>query len=58
MRDLTLHATFDKDVKAAYIYVSKGKIAKTRRYGDNLHIDYDENGAVLGIEILNCEIDE
>lgn len=57
MRDLTLHATFDKDVKAVYIYVKKGTLTKTRVY-DDLIVDYDENGAVVGIEILNCEIDE
>lgn len=57
MRDLTLYATFDKDVKAVYIYVKKGTLTKTRVY-DDLIVDYDENGAILGIEILNCEIDE
>jgi len=41
------------DGRAGYIYVSKGKIAKTKIIKDATIIcDYDKKGKIIGVEVL------
>ncbi len=43
---------FDPEVNAMFIRFKKGKVAETEPLADNVTADLDENGEVLGIEIL------
>ena len=45
--------SYDKIADAMYIYLRKGKVAKTIKVKPNLLIDVDKKGGVLGIEILD-----
>lgn len=49
---------YDKEVDAAYIYVKhpvrKGEAQKTIELNDNIIIDFNIKGKLLGIEILNA----
>lgn len=44
--------SYDKDVDATYITISKNKIVKTETIGPNLYVDLDENDKAVGIEYL------
>ncbi|MDP4012200.1 MAG: DUF2283 domain-containing protein [Candidatus Nanoarchaeia archaeon] len=49
---------YDKDVDAAYIYlkypIKDGEAAKTVNLKENINLDYDKEGRLLGIEILDA----
>ncbi len=49
---------YDKEVDAAYIYVEyplkQGRIKKTQSVDDNIVVDFDAAGKILGVEILNA----
>lgn len=56
-----LRLTYDKQVDAAYLYIKpsigKGEVAVTQsmlaeKTPAEFHLDFDSNGALLGIEIL------
>jgi uncharacterized protein YuzE len=44
--------TYDKMADALYIYLRKGRVAKTKKVTSRLLIDVDKKGNVLGIEML------
>ena len=43
---------FDPEVNAMFIRFKNGKVVETEPLADNVIVDLDENGEVLGIEIL------
>ncbi|AIY90226.1 DUF2283 domain-containing protein [Geoglobus acetivorans] len=43
---------FDPDVNAMFIRFKKGKAVESEPLADNVIVDLDENGDVMGIEIL------
>lgn len=43
---------YDKMADAMYIYMSKGKVAKTIKVNGRLLVDVDEKDNVLGIEMI------
>ena len=49
---------YDKEVDAGYIYVGDdiedGEAVKTIQLNDNIILDFDKNGKLLGIEILDA----
>ena len=49
---------YDKEADAAYIYVEypikKGEAKKTIELNENIIIDFDAKGKLLGMEILNA----
>lgn len=49
---------YDKEVDAAYIYVShpikNGEAKKTIELNEDIIIDFDDKGKLLGVEILNA----
>lgn len=54
-----MKSTYDKTADAKYIKVSKkpsrrGVIARTEQISDWLNVDYDKQGLVYGIEVLNA----
>jgi len=50
--------TYDKEVDAAYIYVvesiGEGEAVKTIKLNNNIILDFDKDGKLLGIEILDA----
>ncbi len=50
--------TYDKEADAAYIYlegsIEDGEAKKTVELNDNIIVDFDKEGKLLGIEILNA----
>lgn len=44
--------TYDPEAKALYIQLEEGKVAKTIPAGNDRYFDLDEDGKVLGVEIL------
>lgn len=45
--------TFDKEADALYIELGSGEFASDKKIDNNTIIDLDENGNILGIELLN-----
>ncbi|MBI1970719.1 DUF2283 domain-containing protein [Candidatus Woesearchaeota archaeon] len=45
--------TYDKEADAIYIEFQKGNFAKNKKVDDFIILDYDANGCLLGIELLN-----
>ncbi|MHA1344276.1 MAG: DUF2283 domain-containing protein [Promethearchaeota archaeon] len=49
---------YDKDVDAAYIYleddIKGGEAVKTIELNDNIILDFDAKGKLIGMEILNA----
>ncbi len=49
---------FDPKVNAMYVRLKKGEVAESEPLADNVVLDIDENGEVLGIEFLLSKLDE
>ncbi len=45
---------YDKEVDALYIRLQEKKVTRTKEIEDGLNIDLDENGKLIGIEILDA----
>jgi len=46
---------YDKDVDAAYIYIEESrKVASTTKVTEDIMLDFDDKGRVVGIEVLNA----
>jgi len=45
--------SYDKKADALYIYINKGKLAKTIKVNSRLLVDVDRSGKLLGIEMLD-----
>ena len=49
---------YDKEVDAAYVYLvypmEKGESKKTIELNDNIIVDFNDKGQLIGIEILNA----
>ncbi len=45
--------TFDKEADAVYIETSEKEFSNNRKIDDETIIDLDENGKIIGIELLN-----
>ena len=45
--------TIDKQADAMYIELSDGEFAKNKKIDDETILDLDENGKIIGIELLN-----
>jgi uncharacterized protein YuzE len=43
----------DQDVGAAYVRLSVGHVARTVEFSEDLNIDLDRHGVVVGIELLD-----
>jgi len=45
---------YSKDVDTLYIRLKDEKVADTDQFDENIIIDYDEDGKVIAIKILNA----
>jgi len=49
---------YDKEVNAAYVYlvetIKDGEAVKTIKVNDNIILDFDKNGKLIGMEVLNA----
>ncbi len=43
---------FDSQVNALYLRLRKGKVSSTEPLADNIIVDLDEKGKVMGLELL------
>lgn len=50
-----MKTTYDKTTDAMYIYLKKGQISRTIPLSDQIIIDLDKKGILLGIEILDAK---
>jgi uncharacterized protein YuzE len=50
-----MNATYDPKADAAYLYLSKEKIAKSRVISDSMNFDLDADGKLVGIEFLDAK---
>ena len=48
-----MEISYDKQADAMYIEFRKGEFAKNKKVDDFTIIDLDENGNILGIELLD-----
>jgi len=48
---------YDPSCNALYIKIKKGKVAESEPISDNLIVDIDQEGEILGIELLAEKID-
>ena len=46
--------TFDVSADAAYLVINEAPVARTIELSPNVMIDFDANGHVLGIEVLEA----
>lgn len=44
--------TYDPDADATYVAVSDAPVTETRRFGDSISVDLDEEGTPVGVELL------
>ena len=44
---------YDRAADALYLRLSEGAVARSEEVEDGIIVDYDSDGRVLGIEILN-----
>ena len=44
--------TYDSEADATYIRLRKGNVHKTRKIANNLLVDVNREGMVLGVELL------
>ena len=51
-----MNIEIDKDVDAAYIKIQSEaiQVAKTIEVNENIILDFDKNGKLIGIEVLNA----
>ena len=45
---------YDKEADAVYIYLQQKEVAKTIELSEIVKVDLDEEGKLIGIEVLNA----
>jgi uncharacterized protein YuzE len=48
-----MEINYDREADAMYIYLRKGKSAKTRKIDDFTLVDVDSEGNIVGFELLD-----
>ncbi len=43
---------YDKEVDALYVYLQKKEVYRTKEIEEGVNIDFDEEGKVIGLEII------
>ena len=47
-----MRITYDPQADALYLYLKEGAAARTQEVSDGIQLDLDEEGRIIGIEIL------
>jgi uncharacterized protein YuzE len=50
-----MEISYDKDADALYIKFIEGVFSKNHKVDDSVIIDYDDEGKILGIELLDVK---
>ncbi len=50
-----MKVTYNRKAKALYVKIKKGKLWRTKDFGNGIFMDVDARGDVLGIEALGVE---
>jgi uncharacterized protein YuzE len=45
---------YDREVDALYIRLQEKYVDRTIEIGDGLNVDFDENGKLIGLEVLDA----
>ena len=45
---------YDREVDALYIRIQEKEVARTEEFEEGLNLDFDEQGRLVGVEILNA----
>lgn len=45
---------YDKEVDALYIRIQEKKVSKTREIEEGINLDLDEEGKIIGLEIIGA----
>ena len=45
---------YDKEVDALYIRIQEKKVARTRELEEGINLDLDEEGKIIGLEIIGA----
>lgn len=45
---------YDREVDALYIRIQEKYVAKTKEIAEGINVDFDEDGKVIGFEILDA----
>lgn len=45
---------YDKEVDALYIRIQEKKVARTREVEEGINLDIDEEGRIIGLEIIGA----
>lgn len=53
MAEATITVEVDTEIGAAYIQLSDAEVARTEEYSEDINVDLDELGVVVGIELLD-----
>jgi uncharacterized protein YuzE len=53
---LMLDISIDKEYKLAYVKTGAGAFGRTILVNDEINVDLDINGAIIGVEFLSFEI--
>ena len=49
---IPVSVSIDKEARAIYFKVSDKDVTKTERINSSVSVDYDENGEVVGVELI------
>ncbi len=45
---------YDKEVDALYIRLQEKLVSRTQEVADGVNLDFDEEGRLIGVEVLNA----
>jgi len=45
--------SYDPDAHAMYVQVRQARVAKTQDLGNEVHVDLDSHGGLIGIEVIS-----
>ena len=51
---MTVDLTYDQQANAVYVYLGRGEVATSEEVSPDMVVDYDVDGRIMGIEILNA----
>lgn len=53
MRSKTVKIEYSKTADAIYVYFKQDVVAKSKEIEDGIVVDFDENGQLIGLEVLD-----